>query len=424
MPSAVYYRRSVRYESDEKGTGMATMVYTADRLFDGTGAAAVRNPVVRIEGECIAAVSTGPAAGAVHFPGCTIVPGLIDTHVHLVFSALDSNEAVVEQVGRESDEELLARALANARAALHAGVTTVRDCGGKGRITQEVRDRIARGAAEGADVLSCGMPITTTRGHCHWLGLIADGHDAACRAAGRMLEEGADFLKVMATGGNMTPSSDPMTPQYEPRTLARIAERGRSAGRHTAAHVLSRSALPAVVAARIRTIEHCDMRVGEERYEFDPELARRIAAENLFVGLTMSGNTRRAFLPAVRANTSGPVRRLDARFACERRLLDSGVRYTLHSDAGVRWTPIDRFALGLRAAVLELRLTPAEALRAATATAAEAIGLTDRGVLAPGKRADMLIVEGDPLADAACLERVRAVMKAGRWVVGGPAGGV
>jgi imidazolonepropionase-like amidohydrolase len=403
---------------------MANLVCTADRLFDGTGAAAVPNPVVGIEGERIAAVSTGPATGAVHFPGCTILPGFIDTHVHLVFSALDSNEAVVEQVGRESEEELLARALANARAALHAGVTTVRDCGGKGPVVQRVRDLVARGAAEGADVLSCGMPITTTRGHCHWLGLVADGHDAACRAAGRMLEEGADFLKVMATGGNMTPSSDPMTPQYEPRTLAAIADLGRAAGRHTAAHVLSRSALPAVVAARIRTIEHCDMRVQEERYEFDPELARLVAAENLFVGLTMSGNTRRAFLPAVRANASGPVRRLDARFACERRLIDSGVRFTLHSDAGVRWTPIDRFALGLRAAVLELHLTPAEALRAATATAAEAIGLNDRGVLAAGKRADLLVVEGDPVRDVACLERVRAVMKAGRWVVGGPAGGV
>jgi imidazolonepropionase-like amidohydrolase len=397
---------------------MANVVLTADRLFDGTGAAAVRNPVVFIEGEHIRAVCPELAAGAVHFPGCTIVPGLIDTHVHLVFSAADSNEAVVEQVGRESDEELLARARANARAALHAGVTTVRDCGGKGRITQEVRDLVARGAAEGADVLSCGMPITTTRGHCHWLGLIADGHDAACHAAGRMLGEGADFLKVMATGGNMTPSSDPMTPQYEPRTLAAIADLGRAAGRQTAAHVLSRSALPAAVAARIRTIEHCDMRVEEERYEFDPELARRIVDENLYVGLTMSGNTRRAFLPAVRANTSGPVRRLDARFACERRLIDSGVRYTLHSDAGVRWTPIDRFALGLRAAVLELRLTPSEALRAATATAAEAIGLSDRGVLVAGKRADLLVVEGDPLADVACLERVRAVMKAGRWVKG------
>jgi imidazolonepropionase-like amidohydrolase len=400
---------------------MRDFLCTSDRLFDGRSL--IPRGSVRVSGELISTVGDDALSAAEgeaerhDFPGCTILPGLIDTHVHLVFSAADTNEAVVEQVGRETNKELMARALANARAALLSGVTTVRDCGGKGRITQEVRDRIRKGEAEGADVFSCGMPITTTTGHCHWLGLIADTHAEVERAAGRMLAEGADFLKVMATGGNMTPSSDPMRPQYPAETLCRIADIGRSAGRHTAAHVLSRSALPGVVAARIRTIEHCDWRVEEDRYEFDPELARRMIDQGQFVGLTLSGIARRGFLPHVHGNTSGPVRRLDARFACERRMLDSGVCFTLHSDAGVRWTPIDRFALGLRAAAVELRLTPREVLTGATATAAEAIGLTDRGALGVRRRADLLVVEGNPLTDLACLEKVRAVMKAGKWVM-------
>jgi imidazolonepropionase-like amidohydrolase len=399
---------------------MRDFLCTADRVFDGT--TLLPRGALRVAGDFIAAVgdaalAAGQVAAERHdFPGCTILPGLIDTHVHLVFSALDTHEAIVEQVVGETNEQLLARALTNARAALHSGVTTVRDCGGKGRLTQQVRDRIRGGEAEGSDVLSCGMPITTTTGHCHWLGLKADTHAEAENAAERMLADGADFLKVMATGGNMTPSSDPMRPQYPPQTLARIADIGRSAQRHTAAHVLSRSALPGVIAARIRTIEHCDWRVEEDRYEFDSELARRILDQGQYVGLTMSGIARRAFLPQVQGNTSGPVRRLDARFACERRLLDSGVRYTLHSDAGVRCTPIDRFALGLRAAAVELRLTPTEVLTAATATAADAIGLTDRGLLSAGRRADLLVVAGNPLADLACLENVRTVMKAGKWV--------
>jgi imidazolonepropionase-like amidohydrolase len=402
---------------------MPGIVCTADRLLDGTGAAAVLRPAVRIEGDRVVAVGEDetrppdPSAERHDFPGCTILPGLIDTHVHLVFSAADTHEAIVEQVGRESDEELLARALANARAALRAGLTTVRDCGGRGRVVQEVRDRIARGEAEGPDVLSCGAPITTRTGHCHWLGLTADGEAEASRAAERMLAAGADFLKVMATGGNMTRGSDPMRPQYDPAALLRVADIGRAAGRHTAAHVLSRSALPGVVAARVRTIEHCDWRVEEDRYEYDPDLARRIRDQGQFVGLTMSGIARRAFLPQLHGNSTGPVRRLDARFGCERRMLDGGVRYTLHSDAGVRLTPIDRFALGLQAAEVELRLTPAEVLVAATGTAADAVGLPDRGTLAPGLRADLLVVEGNPLTDLSCLERVRAVMKAGRWVV-------
>jgi len=285
---------------------------------------------------------------------------------------------------------------------------------------QEVRDRIRRGDAEGPDVLACGMPITTRTGHCHWLGLIAEGRDEAGRAAERMLREDADFLKVMATGGNMTPSSDTMRAQYDPETLCLIADLGRSAGKHTAAHVLSRAALPGAVAARMRTIEHCDWRVEESRYEFDPELARRIIDQEQFVGLTMSGLARRAFLPQIAQDTSGLVRRLDARFACERQMIDAGIRYTLHSDAGVRLAPIDRFDLGLRAAVLELHITPAEALTAATATAAAAIGLNDRGTLKPGQRADLLIVESNPLTDLSCLAKVRAVMKAGKWVVNRP----
>lgn len=401
---------------------MSNYVITADRLMDGTGAAFIPRPVLRVADERIEAVERSllpPSACSAErrdFPGCTILPGLIDTHVHLVFSAQATNAAIIEQVGRESDEELLARALANARAALRSGITTLRDCGGKGRIVQQARERIRRNQAEGPDILACGMPITTRTGHCHWLGLIAETPAEVRQASERMLSEQADFLKVMATGGNMTPSSDPMKAQYDAATLTAIADIGRKAGKHAAAHVLSRAALPGVVAARMRTIEHCDWRVEENHYEFDADLARRIVDQEQYVGLTMSGTTRRAFVPEIAADTSGPIRRLDSRFACERRMIDFGVRFTLHSDAGVRFTPINTFAVGLRTAAIELRLTPSEVLTAATTTAARAIGLDDRGTLTAGKRADLLIVEGNPLQDLACLARVRAVMKAGQWV--------
>src|SRR5262245_30196027 len=362
------------------------MLLTAAHLFDGD-ATTLSRPWLLVRGERIEALGSfhnGPPPalddGDEHldFPGATILPGLIDTHVHLVFSALATNADIVAQVTRESDEELFHRALIAARSALHAGITTVRDCGGRGDIVQRVRDRLRRGDAEGAEVLACGAPITTTNGHCHWLGLIADGEIAALAAAGRMLSEGADFLKVMATGGNMTPTSDPMTPQYDARTLTGIADLGRSAGKHTAAHVLSRSAIPHAVAARVRTIEHCDWRVEVDRYEFDADLAQRMMDQGQFAGLTMSGLTRRAVVPDDGSDVPALLRRLDARFACERQMLEFGVRFTLHSDAGVRRTPIDTLALGLRAAVVELGLTPAEAIRAATSSAAEAIGLPDR----------------------------------------------
>ena len=173
----------------------------------------------------------------VDFAGCTILPGLIDTHVHLVMSALETNEAIIAQVTSESEAQLLTRIEANAQAALKAGLTTVRDCGGTKTHVQQVRNRIRRGETIGPDILACGSPITTTRGHCHWLGLIADSYEEVERAAHKMLAEDADFLKVMATGGNMTASSDPMKAQYDARTLAHIADIGRAANKHSAAHV-------------------------------------------------------------------------------------------------------------------------------------------------------------------------------------------
>ena len=147
---------------------MTTLLLTADRLIDGRGNAALLQPVVRLHDDRIETIEREllpPAACAgerFDFPGCTILPGFIDTHVHLVFSALDTNEAIIEQVGRETDEQLLARAEANALAALRAGLTTVRDCGGRNRVIQVLRDRIRAGQVAGPDVLSCGMPITTS----------------------------------------------------------------------------------------------------------------------------------------------------------------------------------------------------------------------------------------------------------------------
>jgi len=396
----------------------------ADRVWDGLASSPQRDQSVVVQSGVIQGlIPETPEATSIdadqemqRFPGCTILPGLIDTHVHLVMSAQSTNQAIVEQVTTESDAQRLARIAANACAALRAGLTTIRDCGGTKDHVQLVRDRVRAGALPGPDILACGSPITTRRGHCHWLGLTADTDDEIELAAAKMLDQSADFLKVMATGGNMTPSSDPMQAQYNPQQLKIVADRARQAGRHAAAHVLSRSALPGVVAARYRTIEHCDWRVEEFRYEFDPELARKIIDQDQFVGLTMSGLARRALLPPFPDADSGPVRRLDARFRCERQMIDFGVRFTIHSDAGVRLCPIDRFDLGSRAAEIELRLKPVEILRAVTSSAAEAIGLDDRGVLRAGKRADLIVVEGDPTRDLKCLERIRAVMKAGQWM--------
>src|SRR5438034_9464521 len=136
---------------------MNQILLTADRLWDGAGGPTLMRPVVRIAGDKIDGIDRAllpPATCSgerVDFPGCTILPGLIDTHVHLVMSALETNEAIIAQVTTESDEQLVARVEATATAALRAGLTTVRDCGGAKRHVQEVRDRIRRGDIPGPD---------------------------------------------------------------------------------------------------------------------------------------------------------------------------------------------------------------------------------------------------------------------------------
>src|ERR1044072_1734172 len=144
---------------------MNAILLTADRLWDGTGSPTLVRPVVRVAGGAIDSIARAllppsPCAGErLDFPGCTILPGLIDTHVHLVMSALDTNEAIIAQVTGESDEQLLTRTQATALPALRAGLPTVRACGGTKDLVQRVRDRIRRGEVAGADILSCGGPI-------------------------------------------------------------------------------------------------------------------------------------------------------------------------------------------------------------------------------------------------------------------------
>src|SRR6476646_5361502 len=136
---------------------MNPVLITADRLWDGSGGATIQRPLVRVSGATIERVESSllqPATCSgerVDFPGCTILPGLIDTHVHLVMSAQETNEAIIAQVTGETEEQLLARIAANAQAALRSGLTTIRDCGGTKTHVQQIRDRIRRGELAGPD---------------------------------------------------------------------------------------------------------------------------------------------------------------------------------------------------------------------------------------------------------------------------------
>jgi imidazolonepropionase-like amidohydrolase len=400
----------------------------ADRLIDGTGAPPrERCAVVLRDGRIDAVIpqsdlTTTQRQGADVMdlgPG-TLTPGLIDTHGHLTFNAGVNHEVVRRGLVEESDERLAIRAVANAQAHLAGGVTTLRDVGGRGFVTVAVRDAIRDGLVPGPRLKVSGPAITTTRGHLNYLGAIADSLEELRQRSREVLDAGADFIKLCATGGIMTAESDPMHSQYTEEELRAAVEVAEERGTLVAAHVLAAEALERCIRAGIRSLEHCLWQDHPGEYRFQPELAAAMREKGIFAGLTFASLSQARY----RAHATGwqpqedmgPWKgRLENRYAAEREMIASGVRYVLHSDCGVRETPFGEFWLILASACFELRITPLEAIRATTQTAAALMGMVEQvGTIEPGKRADLLVLDADPCESLQALARPAAVLLDGR----------
>jgi imidazolonepropionase-like amidohydrolase len=401
-----------------------TTMILAGAAIDGTGRAPLRKATIGIQRGRITWVGRAPGgitpAEVVDCRGWTLLPGFVDAHVHLCFSAGPDNETVIGTMQGEDDAQLALRALANAQDALRAGVTTLRDCGGRGLVTLRVRDAVAAGRVAGPRILASGMPITTTMGHCWYCGLVADGAAAARRAAETMCDAGVDFVKVMGSGGMMTATSDPLKPQYDLVAMRGIVDVAHSRGRAVASHVLNTEAIRHAVKAGVDTLEHCLFQTPNGTIEPDGRLIQEILRQRIYVGSTMAGVVRSKLpAPGDAPETLAEKRAwLQERFAGERVMRAAGVSVLIHTDAGVRMTPFREFAQALVCGVEALGVTPVEAIQAATQIPALAIGLGDEvGTIEVGQRADLVAVDGDPSVDVAATSRVRRVWRDGRLVV-------
>ena len=403
------------------------LLLVADRLVDGTGRRAPGRSFVAVEGERIVAV--GPveeaqgqvpaSARRLDFPACTILPGLVDSHVHLTFSA---GPVPFEDLQADSDARLLLRGVANARAALQAGVTTVRDLGARDRVTLELRDAIAGGVVPGPRMLVCGRPITSPNGHCHFLGGVAQGIEAVSHLTEELIEQGVDAIKVMATGGNMTQSSDPLRAQFSVDELRAVVRIAGAAGRRVTVHARGVDGMGRAIEAGVDGIEHARMEVAPGEWGFDDELARAMAEKEITAAPTLAASFR-----AAQAKAAGfkvglregmvpiPVRQRNAW-----RLREAGVRVVVGTDAGAALARFDE------AVHLEMELlvgagwSPLEAIGAGTLGAAIAIGLEKEiGTVEPGKAADLVVVRGDPTQNISDVRQVVLVLKGGRVVASG-----
>jgi imidazolonepropionase-like amidohydrolase len=346
----------------------------------------------------------------------------VDSHVHLTFSA---GAVPLKQLQADSDMRLALTGMANARAALQAGVTTVRDLGSRGRISLELRDAIAAGVVPGPRVLACGRPITSPRGHCHFLGGVARGVDAVSRLAAELLEEGADAIKVMGTGGNMTEGSDPLAAQFSVAELREIVKVAGDAGRRVTVHARGVDGMRRAVEAGVQGIEHARMEVAPGQWGFDDEVARAMADQGITAAPTLAASFRASQAKAAGAKVGLregmvpiPVRQQNAR-----RLRERGVRVVVGTDAGAALARFDE------AAHLEMELlvgagwSPLDAIEAGTRGAAAAIGLLEEiGTIEPGKIADLVVVRGDPSRNISDIRHVEHIFQRGREVASG--GGV
>jgi imidazolonepropionase-like amidohydrolase len=315
---------------------------------------------------------------------------------------------------------LLLRAAANGRRALAAGITTVRDLGGRGGVTFVLRDAIRRGLTMGPRIVAAGSPITITGGHCYFLGLEADGEAAVRAAARRMLRDGASCLKIMATGGRMTPRSNVRLAQYTSQEIAAGVNEARRAGVSIAAHAIGTLGIRNAVEAGVDTVEHCSWLGEGVRLAYDEAVAVRMAECGISASPTLTPIKRSA--ETADPATLSPAMREHIALRPEwlgylQRMRVLGVPFMAGTDAGVGGVPFDSLPSELELLVEEVGLSPVEAIHAATGHAATVLRLAEEiGTVAIGRRADLVAAEGDPTTDIRDLRRVHAVLQAGRLV--------
>jgi len=402
----------------------------AGRLIDGTGAPPRREVTLVVRGEAIAEVVSGfRSAGAgervLDLADAWVLPGLIDLHVHL--GSESSPTSYLEQFTM-NPADLALRAAYHARRTLEAGFTTVRNPGDRAGETLALREAIAKGWVVGPRVFTAGKSLATTGGHADptngWADRIEgdpgpkegvlNGPADAAQAVRQRYKEGADFIKITATGGVLSLARSPDAPQFFDAELEAVIRAARDYGFHVAAHAHGAEGMKRAIRAGVTSIEHgtfMDDEVIDLMKQRGTWYVPTISA-GIFVG--EKAKIDGYYPDVVRPKAEKVGRQIRETFAKARR---ARVKIAFGTDAGV--SPHGDNAKEF-VYMVEGGMPPLEAIRAATSSAAEVLGR--QGVLgcaAAGCFADLVAVRRDPLADVSALADVDFVMKGG-MVVAGP----
>ncbi|MEV7090151.1 amidohydrolase family protein [Streptomyces sp. NPDC093085] len=393
------------------------MLITGERVLVDSGTY-LEGGAVLIQGESIAAVGPreeieeriGDDVPRFEFGG-TVLPGLIDAHVHLAF---DGGPDPVSTLQDSTDDALFENMRRRGEQLLHSGVTTVRDLGDRNGLALRLASEISDRRTAGPRIVSAGTPVTTIGGHCHFLGGEVSGEAETRDLVRRNLAAGAGVIKAMVTGGGLTkdgPKSHQS--QFTAEELTALVEEAHAAGVPVAAHAHGADGIAAAVEAGVDTIEHCTW-MSSDGLDFRPGVVQQIIAKDITVCPAVSPHWQ--MLPRFFGEE-----RARAMFDLVRQMADAGVRLIAGTDAGVQRAGFDGLIPAL-SFYSHLGLPNASIIDMATSQAADALGLGDvTGKVAPGYRADLLLVDGDPLADLSALNGVRTVFASGlRYEPSGP----
>lgn len=365
---------------------------------------------IRIEGENIVAIGDAATlqrdSTRISCDGATAIPGLIDAHVHLELNP--EHRKAPEHTDTNQDPQMAERVAAMAR----SGITTARDLGGGAWLELKLRDRISTGEIPGPRLICSGQPITTPRGHCHFWGGEAANLAEAKAVLHRQVDHGVDLIKVMASGGTMTAGSDPRKAQFDVETLTAIVAEANAHGLPVAAHCHGTEGIEVAARAGVTTIEHCSW-VGKEGWasDYQAPIAKLILDQEIWVSPTVNKGWQRM----LDSKNSSVLDRLRMAY---RKMLDLGIPFVASTDAGIPGVFHHELPLALNVFRQIAQLSAEETLLSATSHAARALGISSKtGALLPGLSADIVLLDGNPLADLTALTSPVGVWTRGRNVL-------
>lgn len=363
-----------------------------------------------IEGDMIIQISNEPPSIGLedHVIDCSnqyVIPGLIDAHVHLMWDGSADDEFVMHH---KDDSFIALKSYRNALRTLSLGITSVRDVGSIHRTIIELRNAIESGLLMGPTVITCGEAISMTGGHVYHICREIDGADEARKATRQLFKEGADFIKVMATGGMTTYGEEPGSSQLTKEELQAVVEEAHKRNKKVAAHTGGLEGILTCLEAGIDTIEH-GIYANEEALQ-------QMKEQGTYLIPTLEVYKRLAFderVPAWVRMKSEKV--LEPHRQMLERAIEIGVNIVTGTDAGSSVTGADAYFDELLF-MHDVGMTPMQVIHASTRVAAECLDLPDRGVLAEGKKADLLILPNNPLENLHILKSDKMVMKNGKLV--------